>query len=541
VRIMDNDFCYPATPHPVLGDGEADDEVECFLSTPEKPTLSEEDTRALQWMGISETAGCGESHVDECYSDTLPDPKRAIIIGTNGTWGCALVCPDAGKLSDADEKSVPDDAPSHERLFAKYEAYARVNDAFAYKLYQSSVERRALVRYAKDAIDRCVSQEQADLLRSEFEIMRGADPLIAERMEAAERALEKKRKGLPAANCDVEKHVMHTANMDTPRPGGGYPKAVRYPIADAPRGAEHERNNKRDVVTYTLATCHGGGGSSDKVKWHESHVTLRCLKGTVPVASMNDTHIAIVYCRASQALDMFHLCVNQWELPAQGGRPKLCRDRNQWLMLPHSELMGRTGRIQLHVHLASDGRVAFGFGGVVGVVGGEAFRIDSPDRIITCVRLDDTAVCAGTTTGEAFRFTLGTGNDVHHISHVMAVEPIMDLQWVPAMGVFLMQTIMSTFLDAVDDNVRMQLQGARITASAVHDKLMCVLSKYGFVQMRTLHVRELWRRFDPPKDGAQTPHLQPSYRGVHMSDTRVVVIYPSGLMRTLTLKQGAAN
>jgi ribosomal protein L12E/L44/L45/RPP1/RPP2 len=538
----------------------------------------------------------------DLQSMALPHPDRTIVIGTNGVLSFALQCADSASVpvsgGGAKEKTAAAAKMAAEKkmsqdalLELRYSEYEKQNVAFAYKRELAQVERHAFYQTTRYEIATTHIRGDAEYLKKRLvdtgKIDASLRPIIAKLEPKLVKRIEKLPPKFAAGvtRPDLKKTAV--------RPGGAHAavsimtcafleqEPALLPASDA--------TDFRLLVCKTPTDCVPEAGKDKRTKWIDVNLSFATASKTVPAASFNDTHLAIVYLPKSTLpgtlfLDLFPLPLAS--VPLRQGKIKFEREKRFCFNLPPQ--FCESGLISLHLSSAGIASLAYGNGVLVfdtqGMVEGmRAIFLDGkehPRCITSCAvyhppniprpaaaaaplaaaeekekgKEEETeeeetrkkqeevknylwagSILFGTDKGECYAVDWRTGF-VHYIEATPAVEPIFYVHY--SNGKMMMQTISSvcgTISNISDLDRTTILQVDRAVGMDTCGALVYIMSKYGFIKIMSSLARGVARHIPPPKLSLNTPILQHAYRGVKAFPERVVCIYPNGVVRNLIL------
>lgn len=152
-------------------------------------------------------------------------------------------------------------------------------------------------------------------------------------------------------------------------------------------------------------------------------------------------------------------------------------------------------------------------------------------RQVTSVTVQDGFVLLGTKQGEVYGIRRSTGI-VEHCNYMPAVEPIFAAKM--NCERIIMQTVMSASynIDARGENVTV-IAADRPIGMDMCGTLFGYVNKYGLIKLYDLTTAKVCKDFSPPIQGARTPLLQHAYPAMKMFRKRIVIVYPSGVVRSI--------
>ncbi len=152
-------------------------------------------------------------------------------------------------------------------------------------------------------------------------------------------------------------------------------------------------------------------------------------------------------------------------------------------------------------------------------------------RQVTSVTTQDGLILLGTKQGEVYGIRRSTGI-VEHCNYMPALEPIFAAKMNHERIV--MQTVMSTTfnLDARGENVTV-IAADRPIGFDMCGTIIAFVNKYGLIKLYDLNTARVCKDFSPPIQGARTPLLQCAYPAIKVFRKKIVVVYPSGVVRVI--------
>lgn len=361
-----------------------------------------------------------------------------------------------------------------------------------------------------------------------------------------------------------------------PRPGGDFPGIecllLTY-VEEADVQRDPEITASDTYKMWSIPTLKPSG------KWSEAKVSFKVRSETVPSTAVNKTHFVILY-QPYNLVDDEILCIDVHEL-TDIGRLKFKHADRFYFRFP--EQFSGQGILSMSLSEQSLCSIAYSVGCVVidvlrQVERPRAFVLSAPlpknRRVVTTARVhhlpapegtrpelsDDwdnnitsgttpllknaptvPAWCGtlviGTTAGEAFGLCWRSGALIF-VEIIPAVEPIFSciysnrriiLHSVMALSGKLLPYISEEFT---------YLPTSRPLGVAICGTLIFVMEKYGSIQVYSTAARSVLFPFKPPKVPFKNDDVQYAYQAIDASvSTRVVALYPNGLVRVMEIKK----
>ncbi len=487
-------------------------------------------------------------------------PDRTLVVGTNGSHCYALVCVrELGSKPDPVLR-ITQEANAENEALAYYQLFAGQNNPVAgYKLALMERERHA---YRINHTFRMRTTDDRERLASNLMKHGRADVILREPVRYL---TDPKRKYKPLAP-GIRHAKRKTEGANVVHRGAADEQIVALPPPEDP----HERTCTFTLATLAVAQLKRGWKDVSGIKFHVA-------AGTVPVAALNDTTLAIL---STPTAAHPVLCLEYFDIGPKTFRPKPRSKR--YLTMPAEMLRASGGKGTVTMHVNDNGTVsiAYGNGAMVVSEGGDATAggvvvfTTTDTRTVTAAPVFGASTMAMCTDqGECLLFSItapitapsrgGDGRNEEeeeedgsvadstpvstsvsipfHGIMLPASEPIFDAHWVAASGWLYLHTVNEVACVVVATGELLITTFVRPTCMASCGAVLFVANKSGIMAAkRPLLTEERARYFDPPKrkdrNDARLPLLQQIvYRGVHASRTQVVVVDESGVVRVLKI------
>lgn len=492
---------------------------------------------------------------DQKHLDVLSHPLKridnCIIVGTNGIVSWAFECVDAKKFVHKEEETEETDAMD---AFAKSvqasKEYAKDNPAHRFKSASAGLEQNAFYHHGCFNIAHLIQSTNAKLMAREFQAIAKVDKSLVGVMRMLGPKISKAMKELPESAQPRPIQAMQ-------RPGNAYAN-VLHSIEDQglPEKDAHEYLEK--YTTYKLLSCetphvkakmHARKQKKNKnrfkemrTKWKEEEgVSFKCLLGTVPSASFNDTHLAILYMPAvKNSKGLLRLCV--YEI-AKGYKEPVCEKEFRF---PSD--FSKKGMLCTALSATGMFSATLSSGAVVFDALNDSKSMytlcltleeetDVIKRNITCVSFakdDPELLLLGTDKGECYCIKWETGEQ-YNIECTPAVEPVFSAS-VSNDHTFI-GSVMGAVICRPNIPVPVFLDIDRPLAFDTCGGLVFVMTKYGGLKFFHKNQRGIVHACEPvsQKDKHIIGGVQHAYPGVRAFQNRVVCVYPDGTVRNYEL------
>ena len=539
----------------------------------------------------------GETNTD-VWSESLPQPMRSYVCCTNGVYSVAFQTEHLDDVeepvftppSKKDEEKKPvskDEKEAAEERF--YEAYALCNPAFYYKWQLCQQERNAVFRTLRFLLQYTQIKSDVRELLEESLLLTRVDPLMRQPLSALGPLISERLGKVPDAFPEGVKR--NTVMKSAKRPGGEY-ASVSFIGPRMGQDVTPNDNNQsgtpvaappppvaalRGTPTYSrLLLCKTPTPGNKKTKWQDQALRIATLHKTVPFATVNDTHLAVVYYNPEGTLEARIYNYNGH------GRMLILLERVIAISLPNVD----PGTPLQSVHLSTLGMLSIGLGNAAAVVdamvdGDEPRyvylkgKLDTPNcrRMVTSVQVvhppaavrptqelhetqqqDSTqdapqantpadagvvwygSLLLGTDKGESYSIEWRSTGGVRDVDHCVAVEPILGLHY--KNNRLVMHTVLAlSITDMAHADTTRYLPSHRPMALDSCGSLLFVLSKYRTLDVYSFIAHQVRRSIDPPAGAPplRAPTMHTAYKGVRAYEGHVVVLYPNGVVRRLGL------
>lgn len=479
----------------------------------------------------------------DCFSHPFVQPDKCFLVGTNGFVSWAFQSQDYAEPKTVEEKDKKD---SLAIKVAESDAYGKVNPSFGYKTSCAGLEQNAFYYHNLYTIHLLTQATNAKLMSQEFQAIAMVDPSLVGVMRMLGPKISKAMKTLP-------EYATPKPIQSQNRPGGCY-ASVEHTTHES---VAVQEITSTALIEFRLLTCETPYMKKKmqaakmkkknelkvvKPKWQDAFCSFKCVPGTVPSASFNETHFTVLY-QPGGKRGLMRLCV--YEIAKGYKKPVRTFD----FYFP--EAFSQEG--MLCTTLGVDGMYAVSLSSGALVLNALSDETEPGMHVISLVMADEaennfvkrritsisfakdqpSILVLGTDKGECYMIEWATG-DPYNIEHTPAVEPIFSASM--SNNYVFAASVMGLLICRPSIPIPLFMDMDRPLAFDTCGSLIFVMTKYGGLKFFHKTMRKVVHCCEPvSQKQLRLNGIQHAYAGLKAFQDRVVCVYPNGVVRNYQL------